>query len=190
MTIALSIWTYKKTWSSRCNFFQKCQKNYKCWIKCISKKFTTTGSANTCNFFWKWKNFDFKKNTTMGFKWCFDPIVVIFFEIKNFSFPKKITSVGWSSRCNFFWNALDPTLVIFLAFLKQITTTGLSLFICSYGQGYSIVQNNSGKHSSYLLHSIASLRLFFWSWNQVSIVYNNVMATLYLFSNVLHFHSQ
>ena len=27
------------------------QKNYKCWIKCISKKFTTTGSANTCIFF-------------------------------------------------------------------------------------------------------------------------------------------
>ena len=26
------------------------QKNYKCWINCISKKFTTTGSANTCNF--------------------------------------------------------------------------------------------------------------------------------------------
>ena len=35
-----------------------------------------------------------KKNTTMGFKWCFDPIVVIFFEIKIFSFSKKITSVG------------------------------------------------------------------------------------------------
>ena len=32
-------------------FFKKCQKNYKCWIKCISKKFTTTGSANTCTFF-------------------------------------------------------------------------------------------------------------------------------------------
>ena len=34
-------------------FFKKCQKNYKCWIKCISKKITTTGSTNTCNFFWK-----------------------------------------------------------------------------------------------------------------------------------------
>ena len=34
-------------------FFKKCQKIYKCWIKCISKKFTTTGSANTCKFFWK-----------------------------------------------------------------------------------------------------------------------------------------
>ena len=33
------------------NFFKSCQKNYKCWIKCISKKITTTGSANTCNFF-------------------------------------------------------------------------------------------------------------------------------------------
>ena len=26
----------------------------------------------------------------MGFKWWFDPIVVIFFEIKIFSFPKKL----------------------------------------------------------------------------------------------------
>ena len=34
-------------------FFKKCQKNYKCWIKCILKKITTTGSANTCIFFWK-----------------------------------------------------------------------------------------------------------------------------------------
>ena len=101
-------------------FFKKCQKNYKCWIKWISKKFTTIGSANTCNFFWKWKKIDFKKkNTTMGFKWCFDPIVVIFFEIKNFSFPKKFTSVAWSSRCKFFWNALDPTLVIFLTFFEK-----------------------------------------------------------------------
>ena len=34
-------------------FFKKCKKNYKCWIKCISKKIATTGSGNTCNFFWK-----------------------------------------------------------------------------------------------------------------------------------------
>ena len=32
---------------------------------------------------------------------------------------KKITSVGWSSRCKFFWNALDPTLVIFLTFFEK-----------------------------------------------------------------------
>ena len=32
---------------------------------------------------------------------------------------KKITSVGWSSRCKFFWNALDPTLVIFLEIQKK-----------------------------------------------------------------------
>ena len=36
-----------------------------------------------------------------------------------FSFPKKITSVGWSSRCKFFWNAVDPTLVIFLTFFEK-----------------------------------------------------------------------
>ena len=28
-----------------------CKKNYNDWIKCISKKFTTTGSTDTCNFF-------------------------------------------------------------------------------------------------------------------------------------------
>ena len=31
--------------------FSHFKKNYKCWIKCISKKFTSVGSANTCNFF-------------------------------------------------------------------------------------------------------------------------------------------
>ena len=62
-------------------FFKKCQKIYKCWIKCISKKFTTTGSANTCKFFWKWKNFDLKKNYNYGIK-----------------APLK------SHSCNFFWN--------------------------------------------------------------------------------------
>ena len=45
-------------------------------------------------FFENKKKLISKKNTTMGFKWCFDPIVVIFFEIKIFSFPKKNTSVG------------------------------------------------------------------------------------------------
>ena len=49
-------------------FFKKCQKNYKCWIKCISKKFTTTGSANTCNFFGNEKILISKKITTMGSK--------------------------------------------------------------------------------------------------------------------------
>ena len=39
--------------SHTCIFFFKWKfpKKYKCWMKCISKKFTTTGSANTCNFF-------------------------------------------------------------------------------------------------------------------------------------------
>ena len=46
-------------------------------------------------------------------KWL-DPVVVFFF--KN---TKNITSVGWSSRCKFFWNALDPTLVIFLPFFEK-----------------------------------------------------------------------
>ena len=99
--LALSIWTYKKTWSSRCNFFQKCQKNYKCWIKCISKKFTTTGSANTC------------KPCPFGFglrKFALDPVVVIFFKKcqKNYKcwikwISKKFTTIGSANTCNFFW---------------------------------------------------------------------------------------
>ena len=60
-----------------------------------------------------------KKITTMGSKHHLNPIVVFFFEINFFSFPKKITSVGWSSRCKFFWNALDPTLVNFLTFFEK-----------------------------------------------------------------------
>ena len=97
----------------------------------VVKKITSVGSSafqknlqrldqpTLVNFFGNEKILISKKNTTMGFKWCFDPIVVIFFEIKIFSFPKKITSVGWSNRCKFFWNALDPTLVIFLTFFEK-----------------------------------------------------------------------
>ena len=48
-------------------------------------------------------------------------VVVIFF--KN---AKKITRVGWSSRCKFFWNVLDQT-----------TTTGSSHFLSPNGQGLS-----------------------------------------------------
>ena len=53
-----------------------------------------------------------KKNTSVGFNWCFDPIIVFFFEMK-------------------------PTLAIFLAFLKKITTTGSSHFLSPNGQGSS-----------------------------------------------------
>ena len=54
----------------------------------------------------------------MGFKWCFDPIEVIFFEIKNFLFPKKLQVFA------------DPVVVNFFE------TTGSSLFISPNGQGY------------------------------------------------------
>ena len=55
------------------------------------KKFTSVGSSafqknlqrldqpTLVNFFGNEKILISKKNTTMGFKWCFDPIVVIFF---------------------------------------------------------------------------------------------------------------
>ena len=51
------------------------------------------GSANTCNFFGNEKILISKKITTMGSKHNLNPTLVIFFEIKFFSFPKKITSV-------------------------------------------------------------------------------------------------
>ena len=41
---------------------------------------------------------------------------------------------------NFFENALDPTLVIFLTFFEKITTIGSSLFISPNGQGYDYRQ--------------------------------------------------
>ena len=62
-----------------------------------------------------------KKNTTVGFKWCFDPIVVIFFEIKFFHFQKKLQVSD------------QPTLVNFLTFLKKFTSVGSSANFLSVG---------------------------------------------------------
>ena len=56
----------------------------------------------------------------MGFKWCFDPIVVIFFEINFFHFQKNLQVLADPVVVNFFENALDPTLVIFLAYFEKI----------------------------------------------------------------------
>ena len=86
----------------------------------FKKKLQRLDQPTLVNVFENEKKLISKKNTTIGFKWSFDPIVVIFFEINFFSFSKKNTSVGWSSRCKFFWNALDPTLVIFLAYFEKI----------------------------------------------------------------------
>ena len=83
-------------------FFKKCQKNYKCWIKWISKKFTTIGSANTCNFFWKWKKIDFKKKYNYGILVVLWSHSCNFFWNQIFSFSKKITSVGSANTCKFF----------------------------------------------------------------------------------------
>ena len=51
--------------------------------------------------------------------------------LQFFSKMRKKISVGWSSRCKFFWNALDPTLVTFLEIqknfhLKKNTSVGLN----------------------------------------------------------------
>ena len=70
------------------------------------KKITSVGSSafqknlqrldqpTLVNFFGNEKNLISKKITTMGSKHHLNPIVVFFFEIKIFSFPKKFTSVG------------------------------------------------------------------------------------------------
>ena len=72
----------------------------------------------------------------MGFDWCFDPILTIFLEMKFFSFPKKITSVGSSAFQKNLQRLDQPTLVIFLTFLEKnydnwikYKWTGLIIFI-------------------------------------------------------------
>ena len=67
-------------------FLLNFQKNYKCWIKCISKKFTTTGSANTCIFF-----VFLKKNPTTGSSHFLSPNGQGFRK-KN---PKDNNHYGW-----------------------------------------------------------------------------------------------
>ena len=78
------------------------------------KKFTSVGSSvfqknlqrldqsTLVIFFENEKKIDLKKITSVGFKLCFDPIVVIFFEIKFFSFPKKLQVLADPIVVNFF----------------------------------------------------------------------------------------
>ena len=89
------------TWSSRCIFFQKWKKKYKCWL--IQS--------------WKWKKNHIKKNTSVGFNWCFDPI--LFLEMEILSFPKKL-------------QVLDQV------HFKKNTTTGSSHFLSPNGQGFCV----------------------------------------------------
>ena len=58
----------------------------------------------------------------MGFKWCFDPIVVIFFEIKIFSFPKKLQVLVDPVVVNFLEMHLIQHLYFFSKIVKKITT--------------------------------------------------------------------
>ena len=64
-------------------FFLNFQKNYQCWIKYISKKFTTTGSANTCILFCIFeKNYNdwiksFSKSKWTGLKSNFVPSQIL-----------------------------------------------------------------------------------------------------------------
>ena len=76
-------------------FFKKCQKKItSVGSSAFQKNLQRLDQPTLVIFFGNEKILISKKNTTMGFKWCLDPIVVIFFEIKIFSFPKKITRVG------------------------------------------------------------------------------------------------
>ena len=59
-----------------------------------------------------------KKITTMGSKHHLNPIVVFFLKSKFFHFQKKSQVLADPVVVNFFGNALDPTLVIFLE-MKQ-----------------------------------------------------------------------
>ena len=65
--------------------FKKRQKNFKCWIKCISKKFTMIGSANTCNFFGNEKKIDLK-----------NVIFLTFFEKKYNDWIKSFYKSKWT----------------------------------------------------------------------------------------------
>ena len=68
----------------------------------FQKKITSVGSSafqknlqrldqpTLVNFFGNEKIFNSKKNTSVGFNWCFDPIIAFFLEIKNFPFSKKL----------------------------------------------------------------------------------------------------
>ena len=72
----------------------------------------------------------------MGSKHQLNPTLVFFFEMKIFSFPKKITNVGSRAFQKNLQRLDQPTLVIFLTFLKKITTTGSSHFLSPNGQGF------------------------------------------------------
>ena len=56
----------------------------------FSKKKLQVANSTLVNFFEMKKIFISKKNTSVGFDWCFDPTLVFFFEIENFSFSKKL----------------------------------------------------------------------------------------------------
>ena len=63
----------------------------------FSKKKLQVANSTLVNFF-EMKKISFqKKNTSVGFNWCFDAILVFFLEMEIFSFPPKIISVGSSA---------------------------------------------------------------------------------------------
>ena len=78
----------------------------------------------------------FEKNTSVGFNWLFDPIFVIFLEIKFFHFQKKVLD-----QVHFKKNTTTRsanTCIFFFAFLKKITMTGSSHFLRPNGQGFTV----------------------------------------------------
>ena len=75
-------------------FFKKCQKITSVGSSAFQKNLQRLDQPELVIFFGNEKILISKKITTMGSKHHLNPIVVFFFEINFFSFPKKITSVG------------------------------------------------------------------------------------------------
>ena len=69
----------------------------------------------------------------MGSKHQFNPTLGFFLKSKFFDFEKKLQVLADPVVVNFFENALDPTLVIFLTFLKKFTSVGSSANFLSVG---------------------------------------------------------
>ena len=83
----------------------------------------------------------------MGSKHHLNPRVVFFFEIKIFSFPKKLQVLVDPVVVNFLEMHLIQHLYFFSKIVKKITTTGSSLFISPNGQGsYLFVSGILGRH--------------------------------------------
>ena len=124
-------------WSHSCNFFW----NQNFFIS--KKKIQVLADPVVVNFFEmhliqqnEMKKIPFQKNTSVGFNWCFDPILVIFFEMIFFPFQKKLQVLDQVHFKKIYNDWISQHLYFFFAFLKKITTTGSSHFLSPNEQGF------------------------------------------------------